>query len=103
MNFMDKKNLIGFELYELKRTLKKIFGSFLCDGQGLESGWLTKVRETLYNIYGRIITKKPKGCSYYYNLLNANSKKMAGWRQIKNWKQNLLSLMMNWITTEMSL
>ena len=55
-------------------------GSFLCDWQGLESGWLTKVRETLelYNLYGRIITKKPKACAYYYDLLNANSKK-DGW------------------------
>ena len=57
-------------------------GSFLSDGRGLESGWLTKVRETLelYNLYGRIIAKKPKGCSYYYNILNANSKK-DGWVQ----------------------
>ena len=48
----------------------------------MEDGWLTKVRETveLYNIYGRIFTKKPKGCSHYYKILNANSKK-DGWVQ----------------------
>ena len=60
--FYGQKRPIGFELHELKRTLNNLLGSFLCDGRGLESGWLTKVRETLelYNIYGRIITKKPK-------------------------------------------
>ena len=48
----------------------------------MEDGWITKIRETieLYNIYGRIITKKPKGCSFYYEILNANSKK-EGWIQ----------------------
>ena len=34
----------------------------------------------MYNIYGRIVTKKLKGCSYYYEILNANSKK-DGWVQ----------------------
>ena len=81
MNSMDRRP-IGFELHELKRTLNDFLGSFLCDGQGLESRWLTKVRETLelYNLYGRIIAKKTKGCSYYYDILNANSKK-EGWVQ----------------------
>ena len=31
-----------------------------------------------FNIYGRLITKRKKGCSYYYSLLNANAKK-DGW------------------------
>ena len=59
-------------------------GSFLGEEGGLESGWLKKTRETLeiYNVYGRIVTKKPKGCSYYYELLSAHSKK-DGWDQAK--------------------
>ena len=57
--FYGQKKPIGFELYELKRTLNNFLESFLCDGRGLESCWLTKVRGTLelYNLYGRIITK----------------------------------------------
>ena len=31
-----------------------------------------------YNIYGRLVTKKKKGCSTYYALLNVNAKK-DGW------------------------
>ena len=35
-----------------------------------------------FNIYGRLITKRKKGCSYYYSLLNANAKK-DGWVRCK--------------------
>ena len=78
--FYGQRKPVGFEIYELKMTLNNFLGSFLDDGRGLEGGWLTKVRDTieLYNIYGKTITKKPKGCSHYYNLLNANSRK-DGW------------------------
>ena len=31
-----------------------------------------------YNIYGRLITKRKKGCSHYYSLLNVNAKR-DGW------------------------
>ena len=31
-----------------------------------------------FNLYGRIVTKKAKGCSCFYELLNANSKS-DGW------------------------
>ena len=31
-----------------------------------------------FNIYGRLITKWKRRCSYYYSLLNANGKK-DGW------------------------
>ena len=74
VEFCGPKKPIGFELNELKQTLNNILGSFLGDERGLEGGWLKKIRETLelYNIYGRIITKKPKGCSNYYKILNAN-------------------------------
>ena len=50
------------------------------DGQGMAGGWLAKIRRTIhhYNIYGRIVTKKSKGCSYFYDLLNMNAKN-DGW------------------------
>ena len=51
----------------------------------MEDGWLTKMRQSLelYNLYGRIVTKKAKGCSFYNEVLNANSKQ-NGWIQPKN-------------------
>ena len=50
------------------------------EGQGMDGGWLAKIRRTIlhYNIYGRIVTKKKKGSSQFYDLLNMNSKN-DGW------------------------
>ena len=50
------------------------------EGQGMVGGCLAKIRRTIlhYNIYGRIVTKKRKGCSHFYDLLNMNSKN-DGW------------------------
>ena len=31
-----------------------------------------------YNVYGRLVTKRKKGCSYFYSLLNTHSK-TDGW------------------------
>ena len=31
-----------------------------------------------YNIYGRLVTKRKKGCSHFYSLLNVNAKR-DGW------------------------
>ena len=45
--FYGIKKPIDFELNELERTFNNFLGSFLCDGRGLEDGWLSKVRETL--------------------------------------------------------
>ena len=36
----------------------------------------------IYNLYGRIVTKKAKGCSFYYEFLNAKTKN-DGWIQPK--------------------
>ena len=46
----------------------------------MEGSWLEKVRKTIhvYNLYVRIIIKNPKGCTYYYELLNINAK-ADGW------------------------
>ena len=65
---------------ELRKTLNDYIESASGEGQGLESGGFTKTRRIihLYNLYGRIITKKNKGCSYYYELLNLNTK-TDGW------------------------
>ena len=49
-------------------------------GQSMNACWLANIRKSNdnYNIYGRIFTKKNKGCSYFYNLLNVNAKS-DGW------------------------
>ena len=68
----DKKPL-DFEYVELKRALSDFVNNYYGERQGGNTGWLAKIRKTSnnYNIYGRIITKKKKGCSYFYKLLNA--------------------------------
>ena len=32
----------------------------------------------MFNVYGKIVIRKKKGCAYYYKLLNAH-KKLNGW------------------------
>ena len=69
-----------FEYLDLKKTLKCFIDSMFGDGRGLDSGWLEKFRmkmDTL-NLYGRIVTKKSKGCSYFYGLLCIKHK-ADGW------------------------
>jgi hypothetical protein len=45
---------------EIKKTLNDFIESASGEGQGFGGGWLTKTKRTihLYNIYGKIITKK---------------------------------------------
>ena len=61
--FVSNKRLLKFEFEEMKRTLIDYVESASGAGPGLEGGWLSKIRRTvhLYNIYGRIITKKIRG------------------------------------------
>ena len=65
-HFLDNKCPLNFELEEIKITVSDYVESASGKVQGLKSGWLSKTRRTihLYNIYGRIITKKNKGCSH---------------------------------------
>ena len=67
-------------MVELKRTVNSFILSYSDEGRGLEGGWLEKTRQTVgvYNLYGRRATKKPRGCSFYYELLNINTK-TDGW------------------------
>ena len=60
--FYGQKKPVGFEIYELKRTLNNFLESFLWDRRGLEGGWLTKTRESLelYNFYGIWLPKNQK-------------------------------------------
>ena len=64
--FVGSKKPLEFEILEVKRTLNYFLESIYGEGYGLQSGWLTKTRRTIqvYNIYGRIVTKKVKGCSF---------------------------------------
>ena len=65
---------------DLKKNLKHFLYSSFGVKRGLEGGWLEKFRLKMgtLNLYGRIVTKKVKGCSYFYELLCANYKS-DGW------------------------
>ena len=79
MSFIALKT-VSFELNELNKTLKNFLELSLGEERGLEGGWLNKIRQKIgtFNLYGRIVTKKAKGCSFYHELLSANAKK-DGW------------------------
>ena len=78
--FTGTKKPLDYETVELKKTLNSFILSYSDERSGLKSSWLEKIRRTiyLYNLYGRIIIKKPKVCSFYYELLNKNTKN-DGW------------------------
>ena len=87
----DKRPLY-FEFEEIKKTLSDFIEMSSVEGQGMVGGWLSKIRKTIlhYNIYGRIVTKKRKGCSYFYDLLNINAKN-DGWIFLKQiWNGNMM-------------
>ena len=50
--------------------------------RGLQLDSLSVNFSQFYNLYGQIVTKKEKGCSFYYELLNADAKN-DGWIQPK--------------------
>ena len=78
--FLDQKKTIYFEYLELKRTLKNFLESAFGEEKGLNDGWLGKVRQKIgtVNLYGKMVTKKAKGYSFFYKLLNAKAKS-DGW------------------------
>ena len=75
----DRKPMI-FEYDELKRTLTDFVGIYFGGRLGANNCRLVRSNEygRGYNIYGRLVTKKKKGCSIYYALLNVNAKR-DGW------------------------
>ena len=79
-NLNGDKRPLYFEFEEIKRTLTDFVEMYSSKGQGMDGGWLAKIRRTIhhYNIYGRFEAKKSKGCSYLYDLLNMNAKNY-GW------------------------
>ena len=70
-NFLGPKKPMYFEYLDLKKTLKNFIDSSFGEKRGLEGGWFEKFRLKMgtFNLYGRIVTKKIKGYSYYYQLL----------------------------------
>ena len=46
----------------------------------MNCGWLGKITQKIgtVNLYGRMVTKKAKGCSFFYDLLSVNAKS-DGW------------------------
>ena len=85
-SFRELSGIVGdrkpmtFEYDELKRTLTDFVGIYFGRRLGANNCRLARSKEygRGYNIYGRLVTKKKKGCSMYYALLNVNAKR-DGW------------------------
>ena len=71
---------LEFEYREIRRTLTDFTSIYSGGRLGANSAKLGTNSDCVsnFNIYGRLITKRKRGCSYYYSLLNANAKK-DGW------------------------
>ena len=76
----EDRRPLEFEYKELRRTLTDFLDIYSGGRLGANSVKLgiTNDSAVLYNIYGRIVTKRKKGCSHYYSLLNANAER-DGW------------------------
>ena len=63
-NLNGDKRPLYFEFEEIKRTLTDFVEMSSGKGQGMDGGWLAKIIRTIphYNIYGRIVSKRSKGC-----------------------------------------
>ena len=46
--FYGQRKPVGFEIYELQRTLNNFLGSFLGEKEGLEGGWLRHWNYIMY-------------------------------------------------------
>ena len=79
-NITSTRRPLEFEYREIKRTLTDFISIYSSGRLGANSAKQGTNSDTVsnFNIYGRLITKRKKGCSYYYSLLNANGKK-DGW------------------------
>ena len=92
-SIVDKKgNLVSIEEVRSSRkpfdyeynALKNVTKDFLDVHSGGKLGANSRHgdniqhRNLTYNIYGRIVTKKKKGCNFFYSLLNAHAKS-DGW------------------------
>ena len=76
----DIKKPLEFEYREIRRTLTDFTSIYSGGRLGANSAKLGINNDSAgtFNVYGRLITKRKKGCSHYYSLLNANAKK-DGW------------------------
>ena len=79
-NISEERRPLKFEYNELKKTLTdfvEIYSGGRLGANSCKLGMTNRNTEG-YNIYGRLITKRKKGCSHYYSLLNIDAKR-DGW------------------------
>ena len=76
-NITNIRKPLEFEYREIRRTLTDFTSIYSGGRLGANSAKLgiNSDRAGNFNVYGRLITKRKKGCSHYYGLLNANAKK----------------------------
>ena len=96
---MGTKKPLNYEIVELRRTPISFILSYSDEGRGLDSGLLEKTRRSLYvyNLYGRTITKKPKG--WYFLLWIAKCKPKTNGRDLANLKikAEFIGMDENWL------
>ena len=80
-SFRELSGIVGdrkpmtFEYDKLTRTLTDFVGIYFGGRLGANNCRLARSNEYRkgYNSYGRLVTKRKKGCSNYYALLNVNA------------------------------
>ena len=90
-NFHELDKLIcprrpfDFEFRALKTTVKDFIDVYSGGKLGVNIGRGIKSKSTDngYNIYGRLVTRRKKGCAYYYTMLNTHAK-TDGWTRCSN-------------------
>ena len=76
----EDKRPLEFEYKELRKTLTDFLDTYSGGRLWANSCKLGITSDNVrsYNIYGRLVTKRKKGCSHFYSLLNVNAKR-DGW------------------------
>ena len=74
------KQPFEYEFGALKSTVKDFIDVYSGGKLGVNTGRDIRSRgyDDGYNIYGRLVTRRKKGCSYYYTMLNIHAK-TDGW------------------------
>ena len=89
MEYEAMKVAVGKKVEYLKTFCKTNFDKLLL--------WIRPIISN-FNVYGRIVFKRKRGCAHYYRLINASRKKHDGWNTPCNSLENEISIdCPNWV------
>ena len=99
--FNNSKKPFDYEYKELKVVLKDFLDTYLGSRLGVDRREVaTNEVENGHNIYGRIVTKRKKGSSFFYSLLNTHARR-DGWAQCSiKLESDSLDLGLTWNCSE---